>query len=138
LDEGELEAFAARMAGMINEGMLTLMVSVGHRTGLFDSMANMRPATAAHIADAAGLDERYVRDWLNGMTVGRVVDYGSATSSYRLPPEHAAFSHGPRARTTWPSWRSSNLCWAASRTTSSAASATVVVFPTRASRGSSN
>jgi hypothetical protein len=25
------------------------------------------------------------------MTVGRVVDYDSATSTYRLPPEHAAF-----------------------------------------------
>jgi hypothetical protein len=49
------------MAGMINEGVLTLMVSVGHRTGLFDSMANMPPATAAHIAKSAGLDERYAR-----------------------------------------------------------------------------
>jgi hypothetical protein len=37
-------------------------------------MANLPPATVVHIADAAGLDERYVREWPNGMTVGRVVD----------------------------------------------------------------
>jgi SAM-dependent methyltransferase len=91
LDEHELEAFGGRMVGMMNEAMLTLMVSVGHRTKLFDTMAAMEPATTGEIADAAGLNERYVREWLNAMTVGRIVNYDASRSTYQLPTEHAAF-----------------------------------------------
>ena len=60
--------FGERMIRMLNEAALSLMVSVGHRTGLFDVMAAMPAATSAEIAAAAGLDERYVREWLAAMT----------------------------------------------------------------------
>jgi len=66
--------FGERMIRMLNEAALSLMVSVGHRTGLFDVMAAMPAATSAEIAAAAGLDERYVREWLAAMTTGRIVD----------------------------------------------------------------
>ena len=36
--------FATRMVHMLNEAGLALMVSVGHRTGLFDVMATMPAA----------------------------------------------------------------------------------------------
>jgi 2-polyprenyl-3-methyl-5-hydroxy-6-metoxy-1,4-benzoquinol methylase len=74
------------------------MTSVGHRTGLFDIMATLAPSTSAQVAKAAGLDERYVREWLNAMTVGRFVDFDPATHTYALPAEHAALltrSAGP-------------------------------------------
>jgi len=70
LDAGKTEEFAGRMIGLMNASMLSLMTSVGHRTGLFDTMATLPPSTSAQVADAAALDERYVREWLNAMTVG--------------------------------------------------------------------
>jgi 2-polyprenyl-3-methyl-5-hydroxy-6-metoxy-1,4-benzoquinol methylase len=91
LDQEKAEAFGGRMVGVLNDGMLCLMLSVGHRTGLLDVMATMEPASSAEIAQRSNLNERYVREWLNAMTVGRIVDYDAATSAYRLPPEHAAF-----------------------------------------------
>jgi SAM-dependent methyltransferase len=66
------------------------MMSVGHRTGLFDTMAGGAPATSDEIAEAAGLSERYVREWLASMVTGGIVRYDPARRSYRLPPEHAA------------------------------------------------
>src|SRR5260221_7010890 len=78
------------MVGLMNASMLGRMTSVGHRTGLFDTMATLAPSTSSQVADAAGLDERYVREWLNAMTVGRFVDYDPTDRSYVLPPEHAA------------------------------------------------
>src|SRR5262245_48265745 len=84
-------AFAERMLHMLNEGMLALMVSIGHRTGLFDVMAAMPAATSAEIASSAGLDERYVREWLAAMTTGRIVDHDSTTESFSLPADHAAW-----------------------------------------------
>src|SRR5215471_7988617 len=82
--------FAERMMHMLNEAALALMVSVGHRTGLFDVMAAMPAATSAEIAARAGLNERYVREWLAAMTTGRIVDHDGAAGSFSLPADHAA------------------------------------------------
>ena len=90
LDPAKVEEFVGRMVGLMNASMLGLMTSVGHRTGLFDTMAKLAPSTSAQVAKAAGLDERYVREWLNAMTVGRFVDYDPANRTYVLPAEHAA------------------------------------------------
>jgi hypothetical protein len=64
------EAFAGRFMTVLNDGALCLMTSVGHRTGLFDAMRAMPPSTSAEIATRAGLNERYVREWLGAMTTG--------------------------------------------------------------------
>lgn len=83
--------FAERMNGMLNEASLALMVSVGHRTGLFDVMAGMPAATSAEIASRAALDERYVREWLAAMSTGRIVEHDGAAGTYRLPAGHVAW-----------------------------------------------
>jgi len=90
LDQTKVEAFAGQMVGILNNGMLALMTSVGHRTGLFDTMAEMRPATSEEIAKKTALNERYVREWLGAMVTGRIVEYDPDRGTYRLPPEHAA------------------------------------------------
>ncbi len=89
-DEARAEEFGGRMVELLNNSLLCLMTSVGHRTGLFDTMAVLPPGTSEEIADKAGLNERYVREWLNAMTVGRFVEYDAANKTYRLPAEHAA------------------------------------------------
>jgi SAM-dependent methyltransferase len=89
-DDGSRAEFAGRMLRMQNEASVALMVSVGHRTGLFDVMAAMPAATSAEIASRASLDERYVREWLAVMTVGRIVEHDGAAETYSLPPAHAA------------------------------------------------
>ena len=48
------------------------------------------PSTAAEIARATHLDERYVREWLSSMVTGRIVDYDGRRGTFHLPPEHAA------------------------------------------------
>ena len=91
VEEQAAEQFAMRMLGVINDAALALMASVGHRTGLFQAMAGLAPGTSTEIAEAAGLLERYVREWLGAMVTGGVVRYDAATGRYVLPPEHAAF-----------------------------------------------
>jgi 2-polyprenyl-3-methyl-5-hydroxy-6-metoxy-1,4-benzoquinol methylase len=91
LDRAKAEAFAGRLLGALNNGALCLMVSVGHRTGLFDVMTTSPPATSEEIAARAGLNERYVREWLGAMVTGRIVDVEPTTLRFSLPAEHAAF-----------------------------------------------
>jgi 2-polyprenyl-3-methyl-5-hydroxy-6-metoxy-1,4-benzoquinol methylase len=90
-DESRAEGFAERMLEMLNSGALMVMTSVGHRTGLFDALADLGPATSAELADAARLDERYVREWLGAMTTGRIIEVDPKSARFRLPPEHAAW-----------------------------------------------
>jgi ubiquinone/menaquinone biosynthesis C-methylase UbiE len=91
IDEQKAEAFAGRMIGALNEGAIAVMTSIGHRTGLFDAMSGLPPSTSEEIADAADLDERYVREWLGAMVVGGIVELDPEEDAYHLPPEHAAF-----------------------------------------------
>jgi SAM-dependent methyltransferase len=89
-DQARAEAFAERMVGVLNEASLALMTSIGHQLDLFDTLAGLPPATSPRIAAVAGLQERYVREWLGAMTTSGVVEYDPAARTYRLPPEHAA------------------------------------------------
>src|SRR2546430_17553650 len=77
--------FLPRIVGILNDGMLSLAISIGHQTGLFDTMADGAWATSADIAKRAGLNERYVREWLGAMVTGRVVEDNSAEKTYMLP-----------------------------------------------------
>lgn len=85
------EAFAGRLVGLLNDGAIALMISVGHRTGLFDALAAGPPATSHALAERAGLNERYVREWLGAMVTGEIVTYDPAEQAYDLPDAHAAF-----------------------------------------------
>ena len=84
-DQDRAEAFAERLLDALNGGAVALMISIGHRTGLFDAMAELPPSTSEEIASVANLNERYVREWLGAMVVGRVVEYDPEDGTYLLP-----------------------------------------------------
>jgi SAM-dependent methyltransferase len=67
------------------------MLSIGHRAGLLDILSKLPPSTSGQIAEAAGLNERYVREWLGAMVTGRIVEIDPENNTYSLPAEHAAF-----------------------------------------------
>ena len=90
-DTDRAQAFAGKMLGALNNSALTLMASIGHRTGLFDALANISPCSTIELAAEADLAERYVREWLAVMTTSGVVEYDPKTKTYLLPAEHAAF-----------------------------------------------
>lgn len=89
-DHQEAEQFLERVCGTLDAGAQAIMISIGHRTGLFDVMAQLPPATSWDIADASELAERYVREWLAVMVTGGIVLYDPHARTYRLPAAHAA------------------------------------------------
>lgn len=90
-DQAKADAFSGNLLTALNNGALCLMISLGHRSGLFDVMSKLPPSTSDEIAAKAGLNERYVREWLGAMVTGRVIDVDPNTLRYALPAEHAAF-----------------------------------------------
>jgi SAM-dependent methyltransferase len=97
LDKQRTQEFARKLFGFYTSGVLTLMVDVGHRTGLFEAAAK-GPGWSEEIAARAGLDERYVREWLCALATGGVLEYDAASRTFSLPPEHAVCLTGTSSR----------------------------------------
>jgi hypothetical protein len=93
-DPAKARAFGQHMMGILSGGLLSLMIDIGHRTGLLVAAADGW-ATGEQLAARAGLTERYVREWLGAMAASGVVEYDQAGEAFRLPAEHAAVL-------TWP------------------------------------
>jgi SAM-dependent methyltransferase len=89
-DAARAERFAEALMASLDGAALGLMTSVGHRTGLFDVLRGLAPATPAEVAKRAGLSERYVREWLLAMASAGVVEHDPAAGRFALPAEHAA------------------------------------------------
>ncbi len=107
LDAEIAAAFGERITRLVNDGLLSVMVSIGHRTRLFDTMAGMPPATSAEIAEAADLEERYVREWLAAMATGGIVRFDPERHTFHLPPERAMYvtrAGGPMNAAAWTSF----------------------------------
>ena len=88
MDENRSAKFIERIGGIYSGAALTLMIDVGFRTGLWEAAAK-GPATSEQLAQRAGLEERYVREWLGAVTTGEIMEYRAENRTYALPPEHA-------------------------------------------------
>lgn len=91
VEQADIEAAGERILAILNDAMLALMVSVGHRTGLFDHLARSESATTGDIARTAALEKRYVREWLSAMVVGGLVDHNPDSDKFRLRPAMAGW-----------------------------------------------
>jgi len=91
IDEAKSSEFAERMMTILNHGALNLMISIGYRTRLFDVLGELEPSTSEVIAEASGLNERYIREWLGAMVTGDIIEYDAEDNTYSLPQEHSAW-----------------------------------------------
>ena len=89
IDAEAAEEFAFKIVGICTGGLLTALLDIGRQSGLFQHAA-VAPASSAELAARAGLQERYVREWLAAMVTGGIVEYDVGSGHYWLPAEHAA------------------------------------------------
>lgn len=90
-NQQKAEQFSQSLVDVFNKSAIALALSLGHRCGIFATMSKLPASTSQQIADAANLNERYVREWLGTMVTGRVVNYFPENRTYQLPEEHVAF-----------------------------------------------
>ncbi len=91
IDGDRAAAFEQRFVGALNDAAMIVMASIGHRTGLFDALSDTAPMTSIALAERAGLNERYVREWLGAMVCARIVEMDGEAGTYSLPEAHARF-----------------------------------------------
>lgn len=86
----ELLPLASFKVYSIKQGeMLSVMMHLGDRLGLFRSMAHGDPATSADIALAAGVEERWAREWLYAVSAAGVVEHARVdeVEQFHMTPE---------------------------------------------------
>ena len=89
IDSSKLESFVNRAVGDLASAYGGVMVSLGHKLGLYKSLACAGPLSAGELAARSGCAERYVREWLNAQAAAGYVDYHAASATYELTPEQA-------------------------------------------------
>ncbi len=84
--------FADKMTAVLNYGALNLAMGIGYRLGLFECLDGLKePATLETVARQAGLDRRYIEEWLGVMVTAGVVEIhrrADGENLFDLPPEH--------------------------------------------------
>jgi 2-polyprenyl-3-methyl-5-hydroxy-6-metoxy-1,4-benzoquinol methylase len=86
---GEVEAFIGQVVTDLGAAFSGVLVNVGRKLGLYRAMADLGPSTSATLAEATGVRERYVREWLANQAAGGYVVHNSADQTYVLPPAQA-------------------------------------------------
>ena len=93
-DRAKSGLFVERLKAAYQGTVVTMMIDLGHRTGLLNELA-AGPATSSGLATRAGVSERHVREWLSTLAVGGVVTYDAASRTFTLPAEHTFWLTGP-------------------------------------------
>lgn len=85
----KLNDFVNRTFNDISSAYGGVMISIGHKLGLYRAMADAGPLNARELAQRSQCAERYVREWLNSQAAAFYVDYHPHSDTYELTPEQA-------------------------------------------------
>jgi len=98
MNQTRVQEIAMRVVGD-QAGAFTMALGyIGDRLGIFAALRDAGPVTSEALAAIAGLNERYVREWLRAMVASEYVEYDPETETYRMDPEQAhvlAFEDSP-------------------------------------------
>lgn len=84
----DLETFVDAVLDDIKGHQAVLMACLGDRLGLFEALAGA-PASSGELADRTDLHERYVREWLSGMTAAGYLVYEPSREVFYITPDQA-------------------------------------------------
>jgi SAM-dependent methyltransferase len=85
----EVEAFIGQVVTDLSAAFSGVLVNVGRKLGLYQAMADLGACTSVALAEATGIRERYVREWLANQAAGGYVAYDPGERTYALPPAQA-------------------------------------------------
>ncbi|MGH9761525.1 MAG: SAM-dependent methyltransferase, partial [Blastocatellia bacterium] len=89
IDESKLNAFMGQAVADMGASMHAVLILLGDRLGVYKAMADSQPVGSEELAHRAGLNERYVREWLNANAASGYLTYDANSKAYTLPPEQA-------------------------------------------------
>ena len=89
VNEEKLNQFIGQMLGDLGGAMSVALVRMGDALGLYRILHDKGAMTSRELADAASVDERYLREWLSHQAASNYLSYDPASGRFALPPEQA-------------------------------------------------
>ena len=89
LDKEKIKSFVEQIFDDMAGAMTAGLGYVGVQTGLFRTMQGQGMMDKQQVADASGLQPRYVEEWLKGMVCAGYLNYDSDQHTYELSDELA-------------------------------------------------
>ncbi|MGE0372311.1 MAG: class I SAM-dependent methyltransferase [Gammaproteobacteria bacterium] len=90
MNEQKLYDFVGQVLNDLGGAFSLGLVRIGTALGLYKTLQEKGPLTSRELAEAAGLHERYVREWLAHHAASQYLSYDPASRRFALPPEQAA------------------------------------------------
>jgi len=95
MDPNKLQAFMGQILADLGGAFAVGLVRIGHALGLYRLLLERGPMTSTELADAAGLAERYIREWCAHHAASNYLAYDPASARFSLPPEQAMVFANP-------------------------------------------
>ncbi len=89
VDPEKLEEKIQQVFGFLGGAVISGMIYLGDHLGLYRAMAGDGEHTSAELAKKTGLDERWLREWLQGQAAAGILEY-AGDGRFELSPEGAA------------------------------------------------
>ncbi len=94
LDPEQVGAFGLKVWQYKQGELVSLMIHLGDRLGIYRTLRGLGPVTAGELAEASGLKERWLREWLHGQAAAGLLEYHGADNGgeprFELPDVAAA------------------------------------------------
>jgi SAM-dependent methyltransferase len=75
IDPDQLKRYAFSVWSYKQGEVVSLMIHLGDRLGLYKALTDVGPLTAAELAERTGLKERWLLEWLRGQAAARLLEY---------------------------------------------------------------
>jgi ubiquinone/menaquinone biosynthesis C-methylase UbiE len=90
MNQQKIDQLTERILNETLSAMSCLNLYLGHRLNLFQSIAESGPTSSIELSNKTKYSERYLREWLECMTVLGYIEHDHATNKFSIPQEHAA------------------------------------------------
>jgi hypothetical protein len=88
MNQNTVDQLAERVVNETNSAVSCLTLYLGHKLDLFNSLRKEGPITSEEFKRTK-YSERYMREWLECMTVNGYIDYDPLTVRFSISEEHA-------------------------------------------------
>src|ERR1700720_2662661 len=89
VNEAKLNQLIGQMLSDLGGASSVAMVRIGDALGLYKALYVKGATTAEELAAAAGVNERYLREWLANQAASNYLSYDPVTRQFALPEEQA-------------------------------------------------
>ena len=89
MDENKLKELVGGFLQDLGGAFSVPLVQIGEKLGLYEVLNEKGPCTVQEMADATGVAERYMREWLSAQAASNYITYDADSDKFSMSPEQA-------------------------------------------------